>query len=63
MQYDGNFAVYGPNGVLWATKTWNNGDRVTMQYDGNLVVYNGQLPTWASRTDANIKYSKYKLQM
>ena len=51
MQEDGNFAVYGPSGYIWHSKTWQNGAYVIMQTDGNLVVYNSNgKPTWDTHT-------------
>ncbi|MBV9594598.1 MAG: SpoIID/LytB domain-containing protein [Actinobacteria bacterium] len=52
MQTDGNFVVYGPTGVSFATNTAGNpGAWLYDQADGNLVVYSAtNRPLWASST-------------
>ncbi|YCK35339.1 NlpC/P60 family protein [Actinomadura sp. ATCC 39365] len=56
MQGDGNLALYGPSGVLWATYTnaaENNGAYLANQGDGNLVIYRpDRSVVWASRSHA-----------
>jgi cell wall-associated NlpC family hydrolase len=56
MQGDGNLALYGPGGPLWATytnATANNGAYLANQGDGNLVIYRpDRSVVWASRSHA-----------
>jgi hypothetical protein len=55
MQTDGNFVVYSPTAVQWASNTWNQpGSTLAVQTDGNLVVYNpSHTAIWASNTWGN----------
>ena len=51
MQTDGNFVLWGPSGVLWATGTNGTGAAAAyFQQDGNLVLYSGSGAVWASAT-------------
>ena len=36
LQGDGNFGIYGPSGVVWASMTSGSGARVSVQSDGNV---------------------------
>jgi hypothetical protein len=54
MQGDGNLVLYGPDGVLWSSGTWNNpGAALSVQADGNLVIYSAGKPIWVSNTFNN----------
>lgn len=50
MQRDGNFVVYGPEGVRFASNTFVPNSVLVMQSDGNLVIYGPHGPTWATGT-------------
>jgi hypothetical protein len=54
-QYDGNFVLHGPKGLLWQSDTANQGvNRLAIQADGNLVLYvvDGNW-AWQSYTPGN----------
>lgn len=53
MQTDGNLALWGPSGVLWASGTNGTGASAAIfQQDGNLVVYTSTSAVWASGTNS-----------
>jgi hypothetical protein len=53
MQADGNFVLYGYDGVaVWATNTEGNpGAWLILQEGCNLVIYKGRTPIWATNTN------------
>jgi hypothetical protein len=52
-QGDGNLVLYGSEGALWATYTFDAADLVVMQGDGNLVMYSGGRAVWSTGTHGN----------